>query len=358
MHDPNQTLSDRIREARGYTPRLLAINTTIAIVLSWTTGTAFNQSPFKYFAIQMLIAHTIGFTIMALLTFINLEKLKNTKIYFVLLIALFGFGGALGGVISKSFLALFGIYINFGDDEALFNLFTLSIIFGLLAYGYFYLTERLKETAADLAKKEVNEERLQRATTQAQLGALRARINPHFLFNTLNSIAELIHEQPDHAEDMVTQLAALLRAAINSEDQHLTLQDELQLVQAYLDIEKVRLGSRLQYELKLPPELQTAKVPALLIQPLVENSVIHGISPKRDGGKITVTCSLRNEQLHILIQDTGKGWQKNPQSEERFGLASVQERLRLHYQEAAQVQIHEPQEHAGVHIAINLPLRT
>ena len=161
--------------------------------------------------------------------------------------------------------------------------------------------------------------------------ALRARVNPHFLFNTLNSIASLIPEDPGKAEDMVQRLSNLFHYVLSaSESSVVTLEEELRFVGEYLEIEKVRLGGRLEYTLEGAPALAGAVIPSMLLQPLVENSVAYGIAPHRNGGRVEVRCQREGDRCTITITDTGKGFDARS-TQEGFGISGVRRRLELNY---------------------------
>ena len=188
---------------------------------------------------------------------------------------------------------------------------------------------------------------------ESEIKALRAQINPHFLFNTLNSISALIRIRPDEAEFVTQQLADLFRYSLRSSKQPLvTLADELSAVEMYLSIEKARFGERLQIDLQVPSDLHTVALPSMLLQPLVENAVKHGLhSTDEHHFTIRVYAHRLHNHLTIRIEDTGKGFDLS-QGEDIFftkgtGLANVRERLQLLYPRDSAVHI----EHHAVMIA-------
>ncbi len=185
----------------------------------------------------------------------------------------------------------------------------LAAIFGLGAFVHSSLRERLEITEAKLRERELAEERARKLAVEARLQSLEARIRPHFLFNTLNSISALIAKDPVRAEQMVGRLATLLRTSLDTSERPLIpVRDELLIVQSYLDIEKARFGDRLSAVLDVPSDLQDAKVPPMSIQSLVENAVKHGISQRLHGGEIRVGASTLNGDLHIEVRDSGPGF--------------------------------------------------
>jgi two-component system sensor histidine kinase AlgZ len=141
----------------------------------------------------------------------------------------------------------------------------------------------------------------QRSELQLRLDALRARIRPHFLFNTLNSIASLITIQPDRAERAIEDVSELFRAALRAEDHEGSLGEELHLCRLYLDLEMLRLGERLQVTWDIEDGLEACPLPSLLLQPLVENAVYHGISPRPQGGEVRVIARRDGGMLEIEV---------------------------------------------------------
>ena len=170
----------------------------------------------------------------------------------------------------------------------------ITLTFGIFTTVLESMRSRLNEATVALRTKERDEAEARRLTAEAQLASIESRVQPHFLFNTLNSIAALVHDDPAGAERMTGQLAALLRSALDSTATPLvTLDDELRVVRAYLDIERVRFGDRLRYSVELGEERGPALVPRMALQTLVENSVKYAVSPRPRGGSIVVRASQR-----------------------------------------------------------------
>jgi LytS/YehU family sensor histidine kinase len=271
------------------------------------------------------------------------------------LTGLFVLGGWCGAIIS-----LVGLHFLFEHaltwerfTSHLFLTGVLAVIFGTVVYSFFAARERLQNTIAQLAEKEVKEQQLLRLKTKAELEALRAKVNPHFLFNTLNSIASLIPTDPAKAEEMVQRLARLFRYTLDASNRDLIkLEDELRLCREYLEIEKVRLGPRLTYAIEADASLADMLIPGLLLQPLIENSVKHGIASSKSGGHLTLAARRNGEFCHLEIIDTGKGFDR-ADAAEGFGLSSVRERLALHYGAEYAFEITTQN---GVRIRMELPL--
>lgn len=173
-------------------------------------------------------------------------------------------------------------------------------------------------------------EQMRTELAQAELRALKAQIHPHFLFNTLNSIASLIATQPSAAEDVTTRLADLFRYTLRaSEREQATLGEEFQFLRDYLEIERIRFGDRLRIEETVEPGLETCSVPSLLLQPLVENAVRHAVATRAEGGRIRLAARREGHRLVLEVMDDGPGIDPDaPPSGTGFGLHSIRERLR------------------------------
>src|SRR3954466_12564768 len=184
----------------------------------------------------------------------------------------------------------------------------ITLTFGIFLTVVEGMRRQIDEARMALRTKERDEAEARRLGAEAQLAALQARVEPHFLFNTLNSIAALVYQDPAGAERMTGQLAALLRSALASTATPLVpLDEELRIVRAYLDIEHVRFGERLRYDVSLQDGSGSTLVPRMALQTLVENSVKYAVSPRREGASIHVTASGSGGRLRVSVEDDGPG---------------------------------------------------
>jgi len=175
-----------------------------------------------------------------------------------------------------------------------------------------------------------------RAEADARLNALQARIRPHFLFNTLNTIASLVRSRPDDAEQAVLDLSDLLRTGLRDDSWH-TLADELELVRGYLRIESQRLGSRLDIDWAVPDDLPLGQhVPALLVQPLVENAIVHGIARRAEGGRLRLDG--RRERGRWTLRITNPVGDDQSDSGHRMALGNIRQRIELAYEDRARLR--------------------
>ena len=192
---------------------------------------------------------------------------------------------------------------------------------------------------------EIKFEEQKRLLLEARLDALQRQINPHFLFNTLNSIASLVRVRPELAREMTVKLANILRALLKDHDTYVPLSDELDFTDDYLDIEVVRFGAdKLRVEKEIDPRTLDVLVPSILLQPLIENSIKHGLEPRISGGTVTLRSKLEGDRVRIEVADDGVGIGNRPQSAlERtgagIGLKNVQERLEVLYGNQARFSV-------------------
>jgi two-component system, LytTR family, sensor kinase len=209
-------------------------------------------------------------------------------------------------------------------------------------------------------ERELHEARLQHswklALTQAELRALQAQINPHFLFNTLNTIADLIGSEPEKAEQMTERLAEVFRYVLTqSEASLISVREEFDFLQTYLAIEQVRFGERLKVEMKIDPAVAHLQIPPLILQPLVENAIKHGLSSKREGGRISIRAEQEKEALRLTVEDDGIGWNNlRSANGTGVGLKNVRERLQAVYDGRAELQV-ESVAGQGTQIHIVIP---
>ncbi len=213
-----------------------------------------------------------------------------------------------------------------------------GIIPPIVACIYFFLWQRSRQINRKISDQEFQLANLEKLKTKAELDALQARINPHFLYNSLNSIAGLVHENPDKAEQMTLLLSKLFRHTTGTKDQHFnTIKNELEIVKTYLDIEKVRFGERLSYFVDVDEALKEKEIPCFLLQPIVENAIKHGISKIATQGEIHVEIKQENGFLKLAVHDNGPAFSDNFFT--GYGLQSIQDKLKLLYGNKAQLDI-------------------
>ena len=198
--------------------------------------------------------------------------------------------------------------------------------------------ERLRRIEQEHHHARLRAEVIERTALQAQLRLLQAQIEPHMLFNTLANLQGLIALDPVRASDMLDQLIQYLRATLGaSRNERTTLAQEFAAMEAYLALMKVRMGERLSYHLSLPPELRSARVPPMLLQPLVENAIVHGLEPTIVGGEVRISATAGRGVLEISVRDSGIGLAGAASRDGGIGVATTRERLQVLYGEPAAV---------------------
>ena len=239
-----------------------------------------------------------------------------------------------------------------------------TLVFTLLATGgavlFFSSREKIARLQMEAAQEKARAESVARQAMQAQLQLLQAQIEPHMLFNTLANLQGLISFDPDRAQLLLDQLIQYLRATLSSSRaEATTLEQEFKLMQAYLGLMAVRMGARLAYTLDLPDDLRSARLPPMLLQPLVENAIQHGLEPKIEGGHITVRASVDDDQLTLTVVDDGLGLDHPGQTKgthkgTQLGVTNIRERLQVMHGAAASLSL-DANTTGGVTARLTLP---
>ena len=229
-----------------------------------------------------------------------------------------------------------------------------ALLFGTAISYYFFARSELAEREARLRQDRVERLTDEQRLAEASLKLLQAQIEPHFLFNTLSNLVGLIEADPPAARRMLENLVAYLRASLQrTRAGPTTLGEELTLVRAYLEIQGVRMGSRLRWAIEVPDELRALELPPLLLQPLVENAVRHGLEPRPGGGSVAVRATRAGRDLVLEVEDTGLGLTGDPAP--GIGLTNVRARLAAIYPERSSLQV-KPNGSEGLSVRITIPL--
>ncbi|MDQ3798971.1 MAG: histidine kinase [Acidobacteriota bacterium] len=209
-------------------------------------------------------------------------------------------------------------------------------------------------------ERELQTSQLQARLAMSRLQVLKMQLHPHFLFNTLNAISELIYKDPESAERMIGDLSDLLRMSFqNLEVQEITLKQELEFLRKYLEIEQMRFHDRLKVEMKIAPETLDAQVPNMILQPLVENAIKHGLAPRSEGGKIEIDAQRSNGHLQITVSDDGIGVPFNDVENlpEGVGLSNTRKRLRHLYGEQHKFDLATSAQKSGLKVNLTIPFK-
>ncbi len=281
--------------------------------------------------ISVLFGNVVGFTVLltSVVLFPRIRGLPSAARFGLLALALLS--GAIAG--TAVVLYAYPLYVlrDFRQTVAVMAINgILALILGATVHVYESLRSRLTETLREVEEVRLVEARLKETAARAELAALQARINPHFFFNTLNTISSLLREDPEGADDLVQDLAELFRYTFRVADAGpVPLSEELDFIEGYLDIERARFGERLRVLWRIEPEARSVRIPGLLLQPLVENAVGHGIAPRAAGGSVAIAARTRDGLLEIVVSDDGVGLSgpAGARIREGHGLSNVAQRL-------------------------------
>jgi len=238
------------------------------------------------------------------------------------------------------------------------NLGIQAVIAGVICISVMLYGE-ITKIRLEYRSKMIKDEKIKRTTMEkesvlANLRMLQAQIEPHFLFNTLSNILSLIDTRPDKGKSMLLDLTKYLRTSLSrTMPETTTLSQEISMMEAYLNIQKIRMDERLNYKIEVPDHIGQYSLPPMLLQPLVENAVKHGLEPKVDGGEITITATEKNNLLTVEVADTGLGFSDFDKS--GVGIANVRERLALLFGERGRLTMEENKPH-GVRAIMEVPI--
>ena len=327
-----------------------------AIAVGLNPRASFN---IDYFVWNLLIAQAIGYVIHGIFTLGNVLGVE-------------AWARRSGNVVKTlyyTFASSSGVVLGFGlvsmllDQSMFFNwlrsprwivfmAFT-SLLVSIMLSTIFFWRERHARAEADLERSRVRAERVEREAVLANLRALQAQIEPHFLFNTLANVTSLIDPDPAKARRMLENFIRFLRSSLNAtRSESTTLADEAELIAAYLDVLEIRMGTRLRYEIDVPADLHAFTLPPMLLQPVVENSIRHGLEPKVEGGLVRLQARRDGANVLVEISDSGVGFA--PVTRGGVGLTNLRDRLRLVYGERASLCVGESIG-GGASVTLRLP---
>ena len=250
----------------------------------------------------------------------------------------------------------FGQPVSF--REALQPLLYKTWHFNILIYWVIVAVASAIENYRRLRQRELQAAELERNLVQAQLHALQMQLNPHFLFNTLHAISALMHKDVEAADKMLIRLSELLRHTLESmKTPEVTLAEEMAFLTRYLEIEQTRFGPRLQIEMLMAPDTLDAMVPNLILQPIVENAIRHGIEKQAGHGKVTLSSERKDGDLILKVLDTGKATETTSTGREGIGLKNTRTRLETLYPHSHHLEF-LPSTPTGTVVQITIPFRT
>lgn len=317
----------------------------IAVLVWWLTDLG-------SFLQILFVSLSIGWSInlACVLALERLSRLVGPWLASALAVAL---GLSLGLLLGGTFVT--GQALYFFSQE--FATMAIGLFFGITGFLIFGTRERLRKTRQLLAEAELKRSQQEKLLAETELKLLQAQIEPHFLFNTLSNITQLIRSDPDLAVCTLENLTTLLRGALaRTRSSISTLGQEVDFARAYLAVQATRMQGRLRYRCDLPEEFRDFPLPPLLIQPLLENAVIHGIEPAPEGGGIDFTAGHDGDVLVLSVSDNGAGMREHGTSG-GTGLRNVRDRLRLVYGPDATLEL-APSSPRGVRARISIPLES
>jgi sensor histidine kinase YesM len=308
-------------------PRNIAIvalfNTLIAFGVSFASHGRFWES--------MIHSHAIGFSIFLPIDITRRLIWGDGKPARGQLLAIIGASIVGGFLVGNAIAGAFTGRPIFG--ERVFMSIAVTAFAGIALNWYFWSRERV-------AQLKLEAETVQRGAVEARLKLLQAQIEPHFLFNTLANLHSLISTDAARAQKMLEHLNDYLRATLDAARRDSgTLGEEFSLLRGYLEVLKVRMGPRLLYSLSIPEQLENCELPPMLLQPLVENAIKHGLEPKVEGGRIDVSASSEDGTVRIRVSDTGLGLGYGATRSTGVGLANIRDRLAAAYGGAASLEV-------------------
>lgn len=293
----------------------------------------------------MLVSHVVGYTIHLsynLGSRVGLERAARRGSYAVKVVYYATvpiFGVFVGFAIASIFMDV-GFRGWLSSPGLILSIMVTSVIISIVLSVVFFWRERAAVAEATIARERERSERIEREAALANLRALQAQIEPHFLFNTLANVTGLIDPDPAKAKRMLESFIRFLRASLAAtRSASTTLGAEAELIGAYLDVLAVRMGARLRYAIDIEPALAAFELPQLLLQPIVENAIRHGLEPKVEGGEVAVRARRSEGFVDIEIADTGIGFA--PVTAGGVGLTNIRDRLRLLYGGEATLAIRE-----------------
>ena len=313
----------------------LILSTFVAAFLTLTGITA------KPFMANFIVSQSFGISMCSMIMLL-LWIFKPEKMVSLVFIVMIGIGSGIfiglqmGSILLKHFFSV----ALMQPEKNLLQTTLLAITFGTILSYFFISKSRLR-----ISREEIQQERIDRLSREkealgANLRLLQAQIEPHFLFNTLSNVLSLIDTDPANGKSMLVDLIHYLRTSLSRTfPDPVTLDQEIDMIKAYLNIQKIRMGERLRFKIELPDAVRTHPFPPMLLQPLVENALKHGLEPKMQGGEIMIKAVEENDLLRIEVIDTGLGFSSFEKT--GVGLGNVRQRIKLLYGEKGRFILEE-----------------
>ena len=327
------------------------INQMIAVLIAFfiSLGVGF-QSFWRTLLVSAIFSNCIGFVTSMAFSVVELYFIRfmHRKWVSLLLGIVSAFIGTEIAILIITHLTHLPFYMGFMGH---FVMIIMNTIIASIVVFLLYIYYRMHYT---IEGKEEKIDSLELKHAEAQLHALQSKLNPHFLFNTLNIITELVYKSPEKVEEIVLNLSEIYRFILSKSDEKLIpVREELDIIRKYCAIEKVRMGERLRYEITCKSDAEKALIPPLLLEVLAENAVIHGLSPKKEGGSLQILVARKGDKVFCMVEDDGVGFRETDRKES-YGLKSVRSRLQLQYGNRADFSIASNREEGSL-ITVEIP---
>ena len=308
----------------------------------------------KSFVINLIVSQSFGVSIYSMIHFLLwvFKPEKTASVVFIIMIGIAS--GTLIGLQIAPFvlLRIFSIVL-WQQEKSLLQTMILVITFGSVATYFFYAKARLRVSMGELQQERIKRLSSEKEALEANLRLLQAQIEPHFLFNTLSNVLSLIDTDPTNGKSMLLDLIHYLRTSLSRTfPDPITLDQEIDMIKAYLNIQKIRMGERLHFKIELSDAVRKHPFPPMLLQPLVENALKHGLEPKMEGGAIMIKAMEEDDLIRIEVMDTGSGFSSYHKT--GVGIGNVRERIKLLYGEKGRLILEENKPN-GVRAIIEVP---
>jgi len=343
-------------DAHHITPRNVLKELVYTIIISALIAAflTFTGITTKSFVINLIVSQSFGLSMYSIIHFL-LWIFKPGRMVSLAFIVMIGIaGGTLIGFQIGSFALqqIFSIALK-QRDKSFLQAVILAITFGSIISYLFYSRFRLRASEEVIQQERIKRLSSEKQALEANLRLLQAQVEPHFLFNTLSNVLSLIDTDPASGKSMLVDLIHYLRTSLSRTfPDPVTLDQEIDMIKAYLNIQKIRMGERLHFKIELPDAVRKHPFPPMLLQPLVENALKHGLEPKMEGGEIMIKAVEEDDFIRVEVMDTGLGF---PSFEKTgVGIGNVRERIKLLYGEKGRFILEENNPN-GVRAIIEVP---
>lgn len=289
-----------------------------------------------------------------LLTLFNLHPPKNVSAAILKILLVLMAGALVGALVFAKIQGWPPASVFSMRQDLLIRMLVLNIFFGSMAVFFFKSRESLSQAKRMILEERIANLDMRNLAIEAELKLLQAQIEPHFLFNTLSNVLSLIESDPSKAKAMLESFSQFLRGCIHIPSKRdIPLSQELELARNYLEIHRLRMGGRLHYKIEVPDALLQSRIPPLIIQPLLENSIKHGLEPKLEGGAVLIRGEQAGGSLRLTVTDTGRGITESSGGN-GIGLENVRKRIRMLCKENGRLILEENLP-SGVTATIEVP---